>query len=210
MLTLGMRRRDPFTRLDATSQKLAALRSPGISMSRGARRAAGRISTRRPSTLTSAPMAVSISSVWLRVATGSTTAVVPSANSPASSTADLTCALGTAGRYSMPCSGSRPPTMSGGHCASAPISRSGVTTRSIGRVDRDSSPLSSEAKGCAESSPASNRMVVPELPQSSALAAALRRRMPKPRTAASSMSTPRALMHDAVDFTSAPVDNPRK
>ena len=54
---------------------------------------------RRPcsvrSTRTSAPKAVSISSVWSRVASGSITLVSPGAFRPASSTADFTCALAT-------------------------------------------------------------------------------------------------------------------
>ena len=93
--------------------------------------------TRRPSTFTSAPIAASITSVWSRVRTGSTTAVSPSAYSPASRTADLTWALGTGVEYSIPRSGVLPPTLSGGHVASAPISCSGVTTRSMGRRESD-------------------------------------------------------------------------
>ena len=45
----------------------------------------------------SAPAAASISSVWVRVATGSRTTVSPSASSPASRTAPLTWALAMGG-----------------------------------------------------------------------------------------------------------------
>ena len=58
-----MRTRAFDIRPDATSQKLAALRSPGMSMSRAASRSAGDTWTRRPSTSTIAPIASSISSV---------------------------------------------------------------------------------------------------------------------------------------------------
>ncbi len=209
MPTLRIRARDPRTSPETTSQKAAPLRSPGIARSSGARRLADPISTRRPSTFTSAPIAASISSVWLRVPIGSSTAVRPSANRPARSTADFTWALGTLGRYSIPCNGTLPPTSSGGHEAFAPISRSGATTRSIGLVVSDSSPLSSEANPCAASNPASSLIVVPEFPQSSASADAWRPCMPTPRTTESSISTPSARMQPAVDLTSAPVDRPR-
>ena len=56
--------------------------------------------TRRPpsaaaSTVTSAPIAASIRSVWSRDARGSITVVAPGACRPASSTADLTWAEAT-------------------------------------------------------------------------------------------------------------------
>ena len=54
----------------------------------------------RPSWSTRAPNSASASSVWSRVRTGSITDVTPSANSPASRTADFTCALGTGSVYS--------------------------------------------------------------------------------------------------------------
>ena len=82
-------------------------------------------------------------------------------------------------------------------------------TRSIGRRDSDSSPASSLSNGWAASSPASRRMVVPELPQSSGSRAARSPAMPTPPMLDPSISTPSARMHDAVDWTSAPVDSPR-
>ena len=48
----------------------------------------------------------------------------------------------------------------------APISVSGRMTRPIGRPESDASPVRRERKGCPASSPASRRIVVPELPQS--------------------------------------------
>jgi hypothetical protein len=49
----------------------------------------------------------------------------------------------------------------------APINNNGSTTRAIGRRLSDSSPNSSESKGCPARMPASMRIVEPELPQSS-------------------------------------------
>ena len=127
--------------------------------------------------------------------------VGPSAYKPASSSADFTCALATGMRYSMPCRRRPPPISSGGlpSCVrtSAPISRSGLATRSMGRCMSDSSPISVEAKDCAASNPANNRMAVPALPMSSACAAALSPCNPTPRTrtragSGCSMRTPSA------------------
>ena len=49
----------------------------------------------------------------------------------------------------------------------APIDRSGAATRSIGRLRRLASPTSALGNGAAARSPASSRIEVPELPQSS-------------------------------------------
>ncbi len=51
---------------------------------------------------TDAPAARSMRSVWSRVGRCSTTVVGPSALRPASSRHDLTCALATGSRYSIP------------------------------------------------------------------------------------------------------------
>jgi hypothetical protein len=48
----------------------------------------------------------------------------------------------------------------------APIARSGPMIRAIGRLRSDASPSRIETNGCAASTPASRRMLVPELPQS--------------------------------------------
>ena len=57
----------------------------------------------RPSAVVSvatvAPKPASMRSVWSRVGSGSITTVSPGACSPASSTADFTCAEGTGGVY---------------------------------------------------------------------------------------------------------------
>ena len=46
----------------------------------------------------------------------------------------------------------------------APISRSGPATRSMGRLESDSSPVSSVSNAWPASRPVSSRMEVPELP----------------------------------------------
>ena len=101
---------------------------------------------------------------------GSCTVVVPEACSPASSTADLTCALAIGLSYSMPVS-ARPPSIdSGGRPSAAvamraPIEPSGSTTRAIGRPDSDASPVSVAGTPTPASSPTISRIAVPELPR---------------------------------------------
>ncbi len=96
----------------------------------------------------------------------------------------------------------------------APISRSGVASRRIGRRVSEASPSSVVSNGCPASSPVSRRMVVPELPQSSACAAACRPRKPTPTTracapaASTSMLTPSAASARAVDRLSPPRPSP--
>ncbi|MNY81373.1 hypothetical protein D3C86_2229090 [compost metagenome] len=58
--------------------------------------------------------------------------------------------------------GGRP---SGPVSISAPISRSGLATRFIGRLDNEASPVRVLSKFCAANKPASRRMEVPELPR---------------------------------------------
>ena len=80
----------------------------------------------------------------------------PSAASPASRTALLTCALGTASRWRMPCSAppsTRPARGRRSVSIEAPIVRSGSATRSIGRTDRLSSPVRTDSNGAAASTP---------------------------------------------------------
>ncbi len=62
----------------------------------------------------------------------------------------------------------------------APIARSGSATRAIGRPDSESSPTSVVAKRCPASKPHSNRIVVPELPQSTGPSGARMRSRPVP------------------------------
>ncbi len=64
-------------------------------------------------------------------------------------------------------SGARPPSPS--EVIFAPISVSGPMMRFMGREESDLSPMSRLLNGWPASSPASRRMVVPELPQSMAL-----------------------------------------
>ena len=52
----------------------------------------------------------------------------------------------------------------------APISASGVIMRRMGRLTKDSSPVSDVVNGCAAKMPDSMRMVEPELPASSVAA----------------------------------------
>ena len=115
--------------------------------------------------------AASSRSVWSRLGSGSTTVVVPSASSPASSTQLLTCAEATGSSYSIPCS--RRPAIASGvkrssrARSSAPICASGRATRSTGRRRMLSSPSSVQLpSGCPASQPGSSRSSVPALPTS--------------------------------------------
>src|SRR5437763_16590902 len=60
--------------------------------------------------------------------------------------------------------GGRPPSLASSF---APIAVSGVITRAIGRLESDSSPMSSLVNSCPARIPLSIRIVEPELPQSS-------------------------------------------
>ena len=51
---------------------------------------------------------------------------------------------------------------------SAPISRSGFATRSMGRFISDASPINVDENSCAASRPVNSRIAVPALPMSSA------------------------------------------
>src|SRR5882757_7756913 len=115
--------------------------------------------------------------------------------------ADFTCALATGIAYSIP-RRRRPPPMSTGGLplrvrTSAPISRNGLATRSMGRFIKDASPINCEGNGCAASNPVNNRIAVPALPISSGLPAAFNPCSPTPwiNTCVAlgcSMRTPRA------------------
>ena len=86
---------EPGTSVAATTNGAADEKSPGISTSPSESRSAGRTVTLVGRTVTAAPAAASIRSVWSRVGAGSTTVVSPSAKRPASRIADFTCALAT-------------------------------------------------------------------------------------------------------------------
>ena len=85
----------PGTSVAATTKGAADEKSPGTSTSPSESRSTGRTVTLVGRTVTLAPASCSMRSVWSRVGAGSTTVVSPSAYSPASSTADFTCALAT-------------------------------------------------------------------------------------------------------------------
>ena len=110
----------------------------------------------------------------------------PSAESPARSSADLTCALATGSRASAPLS--RRPTIATGAkrpssrpTTCAPIARSGSTTRPIGRRRSDASPVSTENIGRPANNPVNRRRLVPELPQSSTSSGSRSASTPAPR-----------------------------
>ena len=159
-------------RAAATSHAAADEMSPGTVSDRARSAPGPSIVVVRPSRRTDAPSHASSRSVWSRVGPGDSMVVVPSAASAASVIAPRTCALATGSWWSIARSGRRPWMVSGA-CPSvvvtaAPICRRGPATRSIGRRESDSSPLSVAAFAARPASaPQSSRMVVPEFPQSS-------------------------------------------
>ena len=187
----------------ATIQGAAAEMSPGMVTSSASRSPSEGVSvTAAPSCATFAPMAESMRSLWSRVCAGSTTVVGPSAPRAASSNADFTCAEATGVSTRAPCR-RRPHTTSGGSVpparalTSAPSAARGRTMRSIGRRRSEASPLSTHIIGNAASMPASSRIDVPELPQSSTSSGSTSAPRPRPQTvsespAPSSMRTPSA------------------
>ena len=152
---------------------------------------------------TSAPIARSSRSVWSRVGAGSTTVVSPSANRPASSSADLTWALATLQAVLDAVQGRQPARSTSGAnrppsrpSIAAPARRSGSTMRAIGRRRSDASPLSTAktpdaGQDAAEQAHARARIAaiqhVGRLAQSAQADAADRGRGPPSR----SISTPR-------------------
>ena len=131
--------------------------------------------------------------MWSRLGLGSITVVVPDASRPAISTQDFTCADATGSVYSIPCSGA-PCTVNGAKRLSvaeiqAPISRSGMATRSTGRRRIDSSPSSVHVPpGWPASQPGASRISVPALPTSRCASDAPRR--PGPRMVSVPCSPP--------------------
>ena len=89
----------------------------------------------------------------------------------------------------------------------APISRSGSATRSSGRVESDSSPVSSKRPGCPATRPDRSRISVPALRQSIGLVGGLRSRARLPKMARSRRrsrrSRPSARIASAVASVSA-------
>ncbi len=132
-----------------------------------------------------------MSSVWSRVGLGSPTVVGLDALSAASRIADFTWALATGSWYVMPSSESEPSTMTGA-CPSvvsicAPICRSGSATRSIGRDESDSSPVSTYRPVWPATTPVTSRRSVPAFAQSAV--PPRRPRRPTPCTVSSSSDT---------------------
>ena len=143
---------------------------------------------------------------------------MPGVLSPASSTADFTCADATGRVYSIGTAGVRPRTISGSRppglaVMSAPIRASGSITRAIGRADREASPVKVAVRGWLATSPISSRVEVPELPMSSAPAGWSSPPTPTPATrqvpsASRSMAAPIARIAAAVARTSSPSSSP--
>ena len=95
----------------------------------------------------------------------------------------------------------------------APICRSGSTTRAIGRLLSEASPVMTEKIGWPASSPAIRRIVVPELPQSSGRIASREQpappddrdaRRPFAPVGSKVTSTPSARRQSSVERQSAP------
>ena len=148
--------------------------------------------------------------------TASESDVVPSACSPAKSTAVFTCALGIGVVKSMALSGV--PVIVIGACPSvsssfAPICLSGLRMRSIGRSVSEWSPISVNIPRCGAISPESMRIVEPELPQSSG-AEGWWKLPPTPVTSMAAVApspvrttfAPRASMQPSEECGSAPVE----
>ena len=95
---------EPGSPAAATPRNAHADGSPGTRSARPPVRRAPPSTVSRPATerSTVTPNAANARSVWSRVASGSTTVVVPDARSPASRTALLICALGTSGVWVIP------------------------------------------------------------------------------------------------------------
>ena len=96
---------------------------------------------------------------------------------------------------------------------SAPIKDSGSITRPIGRLLSDASPMKVAVIGWLATSPASNRVEVPELPMSSAPAGWSSPPTPTPHTCQTpspdrSIVAPIARIAAAVASTSSPSSNP--
>ncbi len=220
--TPSIRSREPATSSAAASGKAAEDTSPGTATS--APRSSGwpvRWMIRplpSASTATVAPKWRSMFSEWSRVASGSSTLVIPRAFSPASRIADFTCAEATGNRYSSGMASTAPSIASGRRPPSravkrAPVADSGSVTRRIGRPRRLASPVMTEKIGWLARMPQSSRAAVPELPMSSTSAGSVSPPMPRPATDQRpppwfTTSAPSARMAAAVRSTSSPSSSP--
>jgi hypothetical protein len=118
----------------------------------------------------------------------------------------LICALATGVSYRIPVN-SPPRKKSGGVSPStaAPINRNGSAIRFIGRRESEWSPTKVQSSGRLAKSPLSNRIVVPEFPQSSG-AEGVRHSAGTTRiTWSHSAETPSCRRHAAVERASPPV-----
>ena len=201
----------------ATIQNAAELMSPGICTS-AAVSGLGNIEIDRPSTSICAPMAVSIRSVWSLDWAISYNCVWPSARRAASIKVDLSWALATGRRYSIPVK--FPPENTSGASVSfrrpliaAPIWLRGSTTLPIGLELSELSPVRTAIMSRPPRTPDISRIVVPLLPASritpgsARLSAAPLMRSESPESSAEgvrSTCTPRALMMLTVDVQSSP------
>ena len=190
-----------------SARKYAALEmSPGTSTSMAVK-SLSPTNTSVPATRMSAPIAASMRSVWSRVLMSSCTSVSPLAPSAARMTALLTCALATLVSTRAPQSlaaaistGAQP------FCVrmSAPNRRRGAATRSIGRRERESSPVSRAFTPLPETNPIRRRIVVPLLPQYKSALRNLRVPLTRMQFPSTATSAPRARIQAAVERQSSP------
>ena len=139
--TPGHRTRQPGRDAARARKNAAEPRSPGTRNPNGSS-GPGCTVTSAPFNTTSTPHMRSIRSVWSRVGIGSMTVVRSAAASPARRIADFTCALATGDCQDTPSRTGLPWTRrgavpSGDASTSAPMARSGSTTRVIGRRRND-------------------------------------------------------------------------
>ena len=186
---------DEPVRIAATAQRKAALEgslgteySPG-GISPGIMRSTD-LPTRSPR-----PRVTSHRSVWSRnpsgdaIVDGASPWIAASANA-VRSCAEATGRTASAGRRVT----SAPPTVMGAVpllvSTLPPSAPSGPTSLSIGRLDNDSSPTSTDSNDAALSAPAIRRIVVPEFPQSRTFAGSAHWRTPGDVTDSPSNTTP--------------------
>ena len=176
---LDRRRREPGTIERGDHQNAADEGSPGTTICCGLQfgLAADRDDARPRSSSSTRQLGAEARAASARYgrgsATGSITRVMPGVLSPASSTADFTCAEATGRRIFDRHRGAQAAqhqrqAPAGLAVKSAPISDSGSITRPIGRRDSEASPVKVAVIGWLATRPISSRVEVPELPMSSA------------------------------------------
>ena len=200
--TSSISTRDPGSAAAATSQNAADEKSPGTGERPAVQALAAGDRHRQPVDADRARRTPPAPARCGRgSAAGSATLVVPSACSPARSTALLTCALGTSGRWAMACSARAVNRQRG-------VAVGGLDARAhlLERLDDAAHRPARQRRvadhawlenGWPASTPASSRIVVPELPASSGPAGERSRPKPRPSkvtvpSGLSSISTPSA------------------